>query len=370
MDEPIDQVLAEVLADDTPVTQVTHYRDLDGVRGILAITIACYHYGINVMFDKLTRGWLHDPAWALVVDFFFILSGYVLCRSYRLRPRGIGQRVIERVFRLMPVHLFILGLMVPLYFVGRNSLDVFTVAAADGVVGRIADFAGIIAFLGLHSWNGPSWSMNVELVLPVILAAGVPFLWRVRTPILLTVLFVLASIEGYFGWQIALGVDGFQIARGACGLAMGGIVFVMIDRQVVTPPHTRWWLPAMTGLMLALMALASPYPLLALATPFVAIATVAMGTRSQGLFGTGAFRWIGDHSFTIYMVHQPLKVAVYLLLGVTAFNGALGIKVALIVGVFVCAAALTRYVEQPFMRLGKRLLKDRQERISGLLPTG
>ena len=52
---------------------------LDGIRGLAAICVALYHWdhaGIRLV-----------PSGYLAVDFFFALSGLVICRAYEPRLR-------------------------------------------------------------------------------------------------------------------------------------------------------------------------------------------------------------------------------------------------------------------------------------------
>ena len=56
------------------------YVTLDGMRGIAALAVALFHFNIA-----------QAPHGYIAVDFFFALSGFVLCRAYRPRwQAGLG----------------------------------------------------------------------------------------------------------------------------------------------------------------------------------------------------------------------------------------------------------------------------------------
>ena len=62
--------LSSAFADTKP-----HYNILDGLRGVAALTVVCFHlfeaYATSHLDQKINHGYL-------AVDFFFILSGFVV----------------------------------------------------------------------------------------------------------------------------------------------------------------------------------------------------------------------------------------------------------------------------------------------------
>lgn len=98
------------------------------------------------------------------VDFFFVLSGFVIAFAYRekLENRWIAPFVIRRIGRLWPLHLATLAGMLLMAVVG----------GAFGLEHRSFDYAQLPAnFTLTHawgfsvplSWNGPSWSISAEM---------------------------------------------------------------------------------------------------------------------------------------------------------------------------------------------------------------
>src|SRR5580698_9043340 len=94
------------------------FSALDGLRGVAAISIVVFHYSQNL-------GWELLPNAYLAVDFFFMLSGFVLAHAYEARLRS-GQAVAEfmqrRLIRLYP--LYWLGTTLPVALISsRNGGD-------------------------------------------------------------------------------------------------------------------------------------------------------------------------------------------------------------------------------------------------------
>jgi peptidoglycan/LPS O-acetylase OafA/YrhL len=61
-----------------PGLERSRFTELDGMRGLLAVLVMLYHLGLNSQLARWTGGWLQASQWQLCVDFFFVLSGFVL----------------------------------------------------------------------------------------------------------------------------------------------------------------------------------------------------------------------------------------------------------------------------------------------------
>src|SRR5262245_38888660 len=84
---------------------------LDSWRGICALLVAVFHFRSNNHLDPLSFIRHSD----LFVDFFFVLSGFVITHAYgdRLRSKAeIGDFMLRRFFRLWPLHMAVLMLFV------------------------------------------------------------------------------------------------------------------------------------------------------------------------------------------------------------------------------------------------------------------
>src|SRR5436190_15498959 len=87
------------------------YEALDGLRGVCAVMVVLFHGAFNSHLHDLLliqRGWLF-------VDFFFVLSGFIIADVYGEKIRqGVDfiQFVALRLGRLYPLHLFVLSLYI------------------------------------------------------------------------------------------------------------------------------------------------------------------------------------------------------------------------------------------------------------------
>src|ERR1700709_560293 len=157
----------------------TRFRALDGWRGVCALLVAAHHIEVHgfLYWQPLIRN-----AW-LFVDFFFVLSGFVIAHAYGAHlEKGpeIKAFVIRRFGRLWPLHAAMLLALIGL------ELAHLAIAHGHPIPGARPAFpAGrapsailtnlfLVQSLGLHpyeTWNGPAWSISTEFYTYLIFAA-------------------------------------------------------------------------------------------------------------------------------------------------------------------------------------------------------
>ena len=153
------------------------FSALDACRGFCAVAVVFYH------MDVLT----HFHGWSVVrngfhaVDFFFVLSGFVIASAYGHKLQT-GEQVrrfaIRRFGRLYPLHAAVLTayVLVELWALAHQQdafVDDFSI---PGLLASIPLLQGFSALAS--SWNYPAWSISVELWLN--LAFGLYVCWLGR----------------------------------------------------------------------------------------------------------------------------------------------------------------------------------------------
>lgn len=294
-----------------------HYHELDGIRGVLALGVVLLHFGINNQIERLT-GW-PGMTLSLAVDVFFLLSGFVLAKSY---GGDVRQFAVKRIWRLAPVYFATLAI-------------VAIVAPA-----RITSFSELLLappLLGIEPANFPAWSITWELYLPLL---GV-LLLRLRKPpwqpVLVAALLVHCILATFVPEGEVLGG-----ARAAAGLVAGACL--------ARAPTIR--LPALPFVMaiLVVMALAERWSILAALVPPLAALAILAGAHRDGFFSRRPFQFAGAISFTVYMLHAPILMT----MGERAV-GNIGWKIAGLAASVIGAWAMTHWIELPAMRLGRKL---------------
>jgi len=314
------------------------YEVLDGMRGIAAFIVMLFHYniqhGYRIFYNAFTA-----------VDFFFILSGFVLLHSYGNRLNtGMTARdfISRRIARLLPLTALGVIVGVPALLVMQHfSQTDFTVFGIFGAAARnmffipavntnwfIADGATISG--QLFPTDGPLWSIFFEF------AAGFGFIHLARLGygklsrwcVVSFGLIVLYSIwNGHIvgnrtfdfdaGWSGSNFIGGFP--RVIFGFTCGMLIYRMTTTYPVTGFFKKmlsWpvWHP--TAVYAALIC-ALTFPLYVkgiyslVEVGIIAPILVFQGSRSIcKSAGTSMFSArLGQLSFPVYCLHYPVMSA-------------------------------------------------------------
>ena len=285
------------------------FEALDSWRGIAACLVALHHLGLAV--NSHLNGFALVPNSYLFVDFFFVLSGFVIAANYETRLAegyGVWRFALLRFGRLYPLHLAVLLALILLRLahaasgLGEGAPFPAPRWSADTIV------ANLLLVQSLHlydftTWNGPSWSISAEFYTYLLFAAAVT-LYR-RPLVLLLLAVVMASAAAL--WLLVGGIgttSDWGLIRCILSFAVGGLIW---------HAHRAAWLRSGTGLELASVVLIVAFVCyagngrLSLAAPVVfGLAVLAFaaeaGAVSQWLRAPRLL-WLGERSYSIYMVH-------------------------------------------------------------------
>ena len=286
------------------------YVALDSLRGIAALAVAVFHIQARDGFTTLP----FFRASNQFVDFFFVLSGFVIARAYGDRlAAGFPIRTFLwlRLGRVWPLHFAVL-----LVYIAIECALALTGLSHGGRVpftdtrdpwALIPTVLLIQAFVmpGVGTWNTQSWSISVELGLYLVWACA----WRAlgRFAVLLAVLVALLLLAA---WEVRSDVIGNQVwaMRGFAGFGLGMGVCA-IERRVsgkggALPIRTASGLEA--AALAGLVLVVNPQtPLYASDLLFAALVLVFAFGRGwfARLLCTAPFVFLGTISYSLYMVH-------------------------------------------------------------------
>jgi len=220
-----------------------HYEILDGLRGVAAIFVLCIHImeahsigGPNYPYDTV-----FNHAY-LAVDFFFVLSGFVIGYAYddRWGKMSVGTFLKRRIIRLHPMVVIgmILGALL-FYFSASSSCPL----VSDTPIWKLLLYLLIGIFLiptppsvdirgwqEMHTLDGPAWTLFFEYIANVLYALFI----RKFTKTMLAILVGLSACATiYLTWQQ--------------GSVIGGWTF---DAHHMHVGFTRLFFPFFAGLLL------------------------------------------------------------------------------------------------------------------------
>lgn len=288
-----------------------HYVFLDALRGVAAIMVLLLHW-----FEGHGQEWFGSGL--LAVDFFFILSGFVVAFAYerRLRSEGKSARFVrQRFIRLYPLIAagVLLGFIRFAMLAVQEGAPPFDAALLAQLAGGLAmipmDWSGGVS--GFFPLNNALWSLHFEFI--AYLAFWL-ILYRIRTAGLAAIA-VVAAVGCYFWAAMTFGAadlhDGatgyvHAFSRVAFSFTLGIIVYRSRDRIADTAlPGGRWLALVLVAALILPRTMLPPLAvmaLLALVFPYI----IAAGTQVEAGPRAGYEKLLGDLSYPLYALHVPL----------------------------------------------------------------
>lgn len=365
------------------------YELLDGLRGVAAVLVIWYHFfegfATSPTDQMLNHGYL-------AVDFFFVLSGFVIGYAYDDRWRGgltAGRFMLRRVIRLHPMVVLAIVLGTVAYIIQGSvkwdgtpvPLSMLLLSVLLGLLlipvlpGAGADVRGNGEMFPL---NGPGWSLFFEYIGSILYAI---LLHRLSTRWLAAV--VVAS-------GVGLAACAFSDMSGAYHLGvgwsmadwgwMGGFLRLsfsfsagLLISRTFRPRRVRgaFWICAL--LIASLMAcpyvggsgpsvLNALYDSVCTLVVFPLIVYLGACGNTTDRFSTGLCDFLGRLSYPVYIIHYPVMYMFYAWVWAHgySFTQVWPVCAALFVGIILMAWLAMRYYDTPVRRyLSRKLLLNR-----------
>lgn len=321
-----------------------HYELLDGLRGVAAILVLFYHIFEGFSFAEVTNGDGDGIIRVLnhghiAVDFFFILSGFVISYAYddRWKKMSTWQFFKRRLIRLHPMLVMgaIIGTMA-FAFVGFEKWDGTTAPMGWVMTAMLLTMFMIPAVPGvpyevrgngeMFPLNGPAWSLFFEYIGNIIYAL---IIRRLSTKMLalLTVIsgclhawFFVGNISGYDMVGVGWTIDEVNFWGGFVRMLFPFTMGMLLARTF-KPRKIKgaFWICSI--MLIALfsvpyipsagnISMNSLYEVICIATIFPFIVWVGACGISSGKTAK-INRQLGDISYPLYIVHYPIMYIFY-----------------------------------------------------------
>lgn len=358
-----------------------HYDILDGLRGVAAITVVIFHlfeaYATSHLDQIINHGYL-------AVDFFFILSGFVVGYAYddRWKKMTVKNFLKRRFIRLHPMVVIgaIIG-AVMFYFQGCSVWDVSKVSVGMLLVATLMNALLIPAAPGteirglgeMYPLNGPSWSLFFEYIGNILYAL---FIHRLPTKAL-SVMVALAGcgLAAFAIWGplgdlcFGFALDGDNMLGGSLRLLFSFSAGLLLSR-VFKPTRIRgaFWICSLS--VVALLAVPriggsehlwmnGLYDTMCALALFPLLVYLGASGKTTDRITTRVCKFLGDISYPLYMVHYPFIYLYYAWVKNEnlTFGESLPGAAALVVGSIVLAYLCLKLYDEPVRRfLTERLL--------------
>ncbi len=362
-----------------------HYNILDGLRGVAAITVVCFHlfeaYATSHLDQQLNHGYL-------AVDFFFILSGFVVGYAYddRWKTMKIKDFLKRRFIRLQPMVVIgaIIGAIM-FYFQGCSVWDVSKVSIGMLLLATLLNVCLIPATPGfeirgvgeMYPLNGPSWSLFFEYIGNILYALFIRKL-SIRN---LTIFVLLAglglaafSIFGPYG-DICVGfsLTDDNMVGGSLRILFSFPAGLLLSR-IFKPVHIKgaFWICSLSVVVLLVIPrigdgeslwMNGLYDTVCFAFLFPLLVYLGASGKTTDKYTTRVCKFLGDISYPLYMVHYPFIYLYYAwvknesLTFVQSLPGALALVIGNILLAYLCLKLydepVRKYLAKHFLRITK-----------------
>lgn len=308
-----------------------HYPILDGLRGVASIMVIFFHVmEAQTLGDRFNQIINHGY---LAVDFFFLLSGFVVAYAYDDRWGQMGQWEFykRRLIRLQP--MVIMGSIIGAILVFFQHSNVVFPLLANISVWKVLLLMIIGATLlpvpvsmdirgwqELHPLNGPAWSLFYEYIANILYAIGVRRLSKTALSIfvaltgIMLIAYLVLGTQGDLigGWSLTME----QMFVGFTRLLYPFFAGVLLCRmgKLIKIKNAFWWCSFFIIIVLCIPRIGDAqhvwmngiYDALCVILIFPIIVSIGAGGTFENEKVKRISNFLGDLSYPLYITHYPL----------------------------------------------------------------
>lgn len=295
---------------------------LDGARGIAAFCILLFHLAAPTLkvFENLY----------IAVDFFFVLSGFVLANSIiSIRTHeNLKRFVVARYFRIAPMLISVLSfyLTYDAFFITRNSI--LNLGEPDLILLQPLTILFSITFLQIFYQPAllvvaPVWSLSAEWIINLVFPV---FLKLKRIGVYLCLLFGALMIEISEVFDVAA-IS--QLGRALWGFTLGFVAFRFRNLQKKSDFQLLF-------ILLILIPFGMIAPNLAqhqflFSGLLFSVIVMGISHKKLGRRANAVAKFLGEYSYGFYLWHFPILLTAGDFLRRTSWFYSAGIYLQLIV---------------------------------------
>lgn len=318
------------------------YEILDGLRGVAAILVVAFH-----LFETYSKG----PAYQIInhgylaVDFFFLLSGFVIGYAYddRWNKMSTWQFFKRRLVRLHPMVIMggFIGMLL-FYFGASPSFSLIDQTPWWVVILMFIYGCTMIpapANLDIRGWaetyplNGPCWSLMLEYIANILYALFIRRLGKITLGILVFFFAILTVTltmnldpfgvfpNGNFAAYTVIGGWGVtpdQLYVGLTRLLFPFFCGLLISRvgKLINVKRGFWWCSFIIFVMLAMPRVGGTnpenfwmngiYDTVCILILFPIIVSMGAESKVTGKRSVAICKFLGEISYPLYITHYPL----------------------------------------------------------------
>lgn len=295
-------------------------RAVEGLRGVAVILVFLQHYAmqaiLHVDLDAVGAeiAALMRNFGTLGVELFFILSGFLIHGTLLRRRPGFMAFMARRMERIYPTFLCVF-----LPVAAAHAMFATGDVPADFKGATLVLLANLLMLPGVFAFEplmAVAWTLSWEMAFYLVLGIAVPALRMAEWPRHARVGLILAGIAclTWASHGLPDGIGPFSSPLPALPFLFGMLLFEAEDAGA-------WSVPGGAGLVAGLVSLTighwfSPSPLGRTLMETVALSLLCSAAfrgnnRAAAAMSIEALRWLGNMSYSYYLVHGLVVVAAF-----------------------------------------------------------
>ncbi len=369
---------------------ISRFTVLDSFRGIFALCVVVFHthYFNSITETSFFRG--SDS----FVDFFFVLSGFVITHSYAYKKDiSFKKFTLSRFFRLFPLHIATLIFYILLelcklvaykYGIAFNKPPFSAENDPSQIIPNLLLLQSWTTYTNALSFNYPAWSISIEFYIYLIffITLLVKGLYRNILWFFIASIATLLFSNSYLTTADILSIT---VLRGLSGFFAGALTYLLYKNthNIIKLGTIGSSLFEISLFISILFVISSNFDNKGIVLLFLFSASIFIFAFEKGLlsslFSQQLFNGIGKLSYSIYMTHAPI---LFMILGLymilekflktksmtlmikgfrfvdfgSIFLNNLGVLITVIT-VLLVSNITYKYIEIPGQRFGKKFIK-------------
>jgi len=307
-----------------------YLSNLTALRGLAAILVAVFHFDSMVMHLSFSNDSVFLKNCYLMVDLFFIMSGFIMLHVYgekfttQIKRTTYLSFLRARVARIYPLHVFTLLLFVIIFYGALNPYMSGTLTKLIHNPKAIPTHLLLLQSFGLHNiftWNLPSWSISAEwfsyLLFPFLAfimarfrTSGFLILTLLSVSLYVSIVYFLPRSKEFWSLPNALDINvtyEYGYLRGFAGFLAGMGTYRLFKIKTFVN-YLSSDAVGLIGLLVLFVTLNGDCNDLVYVPVFmIVVLCIASNKRSiHKICMLRPLQFLGDISYSIYMVHYVL----------------------------------------------------------------
>jgi peptidoglycan/LPS O-acetylase OafA/YrhL len=347
------------------------YEILDGLRGVAAMIVVAYHlfetYSKGPQFQALNHGYL-------AVDFFFVLSGFVIGYAYDDRWDRMSMKDFfkRRIVRLHP--MVIMGTIIGAVFFYFQDCSAFPLISQTPwwmmLLMMLLAFTMIPALpsMDIRGWyetnslNGPTWSLMWEYLANILYAVFIRHLSKTMLA-LFVAFFAFLTLNLTLNWDV-FGVltnrtaesftviGGWSVTPDQLFIGISRLLYPFFAGLLLSRLHKLikikagfWWCSFFIALLLVMPRIGGDnawmnglYEAFCIILMFPLIVSMGAGSNVSGK-SVAVCKFFGQISYPLYITHYPL-IYMQIAWAKNHPDAPLGEIITLSIGIFIASIAI------------------------------